>query len=90
MCPVDLPCIKKKLDSRLHDSWSVGDEKPQENQLSNGNKRRSRSKAASPIKSYFVNYELEDLKKELEKIDKEAYDLEITLRHAIQNGEDCS
>lgn len=38
------------------------------------------------MKSYFVNYELHDLKEELERIDKEAAELGKKLRAAIQNG----
>lgn len=75
----DLPCLKKKLDSRLHDSWN---DENLDNQLNSKNRRPK----SSPIKSYYVNYELQDLKKELEKIDKEAHNLEIALRHAISKG----
>ena len=55
-------------------------------ELNSSHKRTSRS-TSSPFRSYFVNYELKDLEKELEKIDKEALDLERQLRHAMKNGE---
>ena len=83
----DLPCIRKKLASRLHDSWSVDEE--EDSSLCGSYKRKSRSNA-SPFKSLFLNYELEDLEEEAEKIKKEADELERQLRHVIAKGKNLS
>ena len=73
-----MPDIKEKLETRLHNRWNLNE--TENEQLINLNKKAIKS---SPIRSYFVNYELDDIEKELEKIDKEANHLEITLRRAI-------